>query len=370
MADRKKLIFPLIFLFIGGFLYYFIFSHKDGTVLGERTKKNHTIALVDAGKVEKALMDDKLVVLGTSRSAQTVFLMPQARGLIKKIFVHAGDTVKRGAAIVQLDSDKEELAVNRAQIASKKAEAFLSRIEKLRESNTASKVQLTDAKTNYEMEQLVLKDAQLALKQRLISSPIDGVVGMFSFNEGDYVTQNDKITRIDDQSKILVDLWIPEQFSPFVKLGQTVQATAVVLPDKHYEGKICAIDNALDENSRTLHVRIALENIDSKLPAGTSFEVEISFPGLAYLAVDPFAVQWDSKGAYVWKIEHKMVTRVPVIIVQRTEKTILIRSRLLKENDDVILRSAATLQEGSAVTVKKTFHLAPESLSGALEDKS
>src|SRR5690606_14582877 len=56
-----------------------------------------------------------------------------------------------------------------------------------------------------------------------------------------------------------------------------------------------------------------------------SFEVEMSFPGDTYPAVDPLAIQWGTDGAFVWTIDESgMARRGGVRIVQRNTNSVLV----------------------------------------------
>jgi hypothetical protein len=59
-----------------------------------------------------------------------------------------------------------------------------------------------------------------------------------------------------------------------------------------------------------------------------SFEVSIRFEGERWPAVDPLAVQWDSAGAYVWKIADSKASRVDVAIIQRNSDSVLVKADL------------------------------------------
>src|SRR5690606_5582252 len=140
---------------------------------------------------------------------------------------------------------------------------------------------------------------ELNLKRREIVAPIAGVAGIVSVNAGDYVTTTTAIVTLDDRSNILVDYWVPERFAPIIDVGQPVQATAVARPAAVFDGVVEAIDNRIDETSRTLRIRARIENEDDDLRAGMAFAVSMRFDGETYPAVDPLAIQWDSGGSYV-----------------------------------------------------------------------
>src|SRR5690606_7428943 len=104
------------------------------------------------------------------------------------------------------------------------------RIARLRATNTATVVQEVEADLALSNAKLVLEDAQLALSRRTVRAPISGVVGILPVNAGNYVTAQTSIARIDDRSKVLIDIWVPERFAPQIKVGQPLTAESTAFP--------------------------------------------------------------------------------------------------------------------------------------------
>ena len=115
-------------------------------------------------------------------------------------------------------------------------------------------------------------------------------------------------------------------------------------------GEISAVDNRVDEASRTLRVRARIANDDDTLRAGMSFEVSVAFEGERWPAVDPLAIQWDSTGAYVWQITDGKAQRVNVAIIQRNSDSVLVRADLVS-GDEVVTEGVQSVRPGSAVRI-------------------
>src|SRR5690606_6675017 len=111
-----------------------------------------------------------------------------------------------------------------------------------------------------------------------------------------------EIASIDDRSEILIEFFVPERFASGMEVGKKVTANAISRPGERFAGEVSAVDNRVDEASRTLRVRARIPNADDTLRAGMSFEVTIEFEGERWPSVDPLAVLWDSSGAYVWQV--------------------------------------------------------------------
>ncbi len=303
-------------------------------------------ALVVTSPVAMALVNDRLHAIGDGEAIRSVTVTPYATGNLVEVLVQSGDRVEQGQVIARLDSDEQAIAADQARVAVESARQKLTRIENLRSSMSLAELQ--DAQTALKAAELALRNAELTLSRRAVTAPYGGVVGIISVNPGDYVTTSSAIARIDDRSEILVDFWVPERFATSVRVGGEVTATAVARPGETFTGAVQAIDNRIDQESRTLRVRARIENPDDLLRAGMSFQVTMRFAGDLYPSVDPLSVQWSADGSYIWRVKGDKAERVPIHIVQRNPDKVLVKAALA-EGDQIVTEGLQTLRPGGAV---------------------
>ncbi|WP_119256031.1 efflux RND transporter periplasmic adaptor subunit [Shinella zoogloeoides] len=302
--------------------------------------------LVATRPVAMAVVNDRLNAIGDGEAIRTVTVTPYSTGNLTEVLVESGERVEQGQVIARLDSDEQKIAADQARVARDSAEQKLKRIQNLRSSTSLADLQ--DAETALKAAELALRNAELTLRRRDITAPYSGVVGIISVNPGDYVTTASAIARIDDRSEILVDYWVPERFATSVRVGNDLTATAVARPGETFTGKIQAVDNRIEQESRTLRVRARISNPEDVLRAGMSFQVNMRFEGDFYPSVDPLAIQWSADGSYIWKLKGDTVERVPVHIVQRNPDKVLVKAALA-EGDAVVTEGVQTLRPGGAV---------------------
>lgn len=320
----------------------------EGSGEGRRQGGGGPISGVVTAAVTRATINDTLTAIGTGRANSSVTVNPYASGRLTEIAVAPGRMIKAGDVLARLDSDSEEIAVDRARIAVNNAAAALERAQALRASNIATAVQLTDAEVALDNAKLELRDAELALTRRTIISPISGVVGILPSEVGDQVTTQSAIATIDDRSRIIVDFWVPERFASAIAVGQPLTAFPIARPSEVFEGTVSAVDNRLDEASRTLLVQAAIDNGKDTLRAGMSFQVSMKFPGDSYPAVSPLAVQWGTDGAFVWTVIEGKAKRTNVRIVQRNTETVLVEAPIAI-GDLVVVEGVHAVREGAEI---------------------
>jgi RND family efflux transporter MFP subunit len=317
---------------------------EEGNRRGGGREQTVVVKSAEQGKI-----NDSLRAIGDGDAVRSVAVTPLVSGQIAELLVKPGQRVKAHDVIARLDDDVEKIAVQQARVALKSAQDTLTRNEDLKKIISRADYQL--AQTAVDSARLAVSASELALERRQVRAPIDGIAGIVSVNMGDYVTVSTPLVTIDDRSRLLVDFWVPERFTGRIREGQEVMARPIARPGKSFPGKIEAIDNRIDPASRTLHVRAEIENQGDELRAGQSFEVVVNLPGDTWPSVSPLAIQWDSSGSYVWRVNaDKKVERASAAIIQRNQDDVLVDGGV-KPGDQIIIEGLQQLKAGAVVKI-------------------
>lgn len=308
---------------------------------------------VITAQVKDAIINDRLSAIGTGRANNSVTVKPFTSGRVDSIEMKSGSRIEAGTVIARLDSDVEEIAADRAKIALADANAKVDRVRSLRSSNAATQVQVIDAELVVSNAELAVRDAQLNLDRRAIVSPIAGIVGILPVEAGNYVTTDTVVATVDDRSSIKIDFYVPERFAANMAVGGRLSASPIARPDQVVEGTVSAVDNRVDDKSRTLLVQAEIPNDNDTLRAGMSFKVEVRFPGDTYPAVDPLAIQWGTDGAFVWVVRDGKAKRTRVNIVQRNTESVLVSADGIAPGDTVVTEGVHAVREGAEVLIAR-----------------
>ncbi len=319
--------------------------------------------------VSTGTVNDRLSAIGTGRANNSVAVLPYSSGRLTNVVAKSGSPIKAGATIAELDAQAERIADDRAKLAVADAAAKLERVRALRKSNTATAVQVKDAELAKENADLALRDADLKLTRRTIVAPISGIVGILPVTVGNYVTAETVVATIEDRSKILVDFWAPEKFASMIDVGDALIATSIAHPENVYHGEVSAVDNRIDEKSRTLHVRGRITNPTDTLRAGMAFRIEMRFPGDTYPSVNPLAIQWGTNGSYVWAIRDGKAKQTPVTIIRRSTDSVLVNGPLVA-GDNVVTEGIQTVREGADILIAKQGSDGSDSRAAPVPDAS
>jgi Cu(I)/Ag(I) efflux system membrane fusion protein len=126
------------------------------------------------------------------------------------------------------------------------------------------------------MRQAGMTEAQIRLVEstgkpqpRLaISSDIDGVITEVGVRDGMAVAPGMTLFKIADLSTVWVLAEIPESQASAIRPGQAVTATATAIAGHALTGKVDAILPDVNANTRTVKVRVELQNRDRRLLPG------------------------------------------------------------------------------------------------------
>ena len=99
-------------------------------------------------------------------------------------------------------------------------------------------------------------------------APTSGVVIEKQVNEGDYVEKGQPLLTIADLSKLWLMLDAYESDLPWLRYGQTVNFTVQAFPGQVFTGRIALFEPELDRQSRTVRIRVNVDNVQGELKPG------------------------------------------------------------------------------------------------------
>lgn len=123
-----------------------------------------------------------------------------------------------------------------------------------------------------------------------IYAPINGLVMMLAAREGGSVSSGDTLMQIADHTRLWQIVNVPERYAQQIHVGQTAEITLASDPATVIHGNVQYIYPELDTVTRSLRVRISLDNLDGKLLPGMYGQTSLQSSPRTILSVPSEAV--------------------------------------------------------------------------------
>ena len=114
----------------------------------------------------------------------------------------------------------------------------------------------------------VLEQSRKINRHLHIHSPFQGRVMSIGARVGQYVSPGDELYMIADLSRIWVNVDVFEDELAWLKVGDRAEMRVRAVPGRTYQGEVTFIHPVLNSKSRTVQVRLELDNTDLSLKPG------------------------------------------------------------------------------------------------------
>ncbi|MBW2462413.1 MAG: efflux RND transporter periplasmic adaptor subunit [Deltaproteobacteria bacterium] len=291
----------------------------------------------------------------------TAHVSPLTTGRYAEIKVALGDRVEEGElmALVESGTASEataQLAQVRAQL--RAAETVLERNRQLVEQGIGAQRALIEAESS--VARLRAESQGLSRQLRVLGSgqggrlrllaPIAGVVTQVHATPGEAANPAQPAFIVADPTAISVYVQVPELAIARVSEGLSTVFRPHAFPELALTGTIQYLAPAIDPDTRSLTVRVALDEIDPRLRSGMYGSVELVGDGLLSLAVPTSSVVTmdGTTTVFVPGDEDGEFRPVPVSIGRRAGVFYELLTGL-DEGDEVVIAGAFTLKSAMSM---------------------
>ena len=288
----------------------------------------------------------------------------RAEGRVSKVRADLGQRVRAGDVLALVESPEvgeSEGDLERAQAAVEVAQRNYEREKRLYEQSISSQKEMLEAENAYRTAQADLKGTQAKLRALGaatargglfgLTSPISGVVVERHATPGQIVGPETDLFTVADLRHVWITVDIYETDYGRVRNGASAQVVPSALPADTFPGKVTFAGGIVDSVSRTIKVRVQVENESQGLRPGMFAQVRIATPrkpGEGTITVPELAVQ-DLDGAPVVFVADSRPGRVAVRRVAIGART-----------GGGMLAVREGLRPGERVAVKGAFQLKAE----------
>ena len=304
--------------------------------------------------------------VATLKSRDSAVIMPQVEGQITQIYVHSGDKVSAGSALMEIDPLKQQATVKSQESARAAQEAQLNwakqqyqRSEGLAAAGVVSKQDLDQAKATMDAAQAQMdalnaqvREQEVQLHYYKVVAGRSGIIGDIPVRIGDRVTTSTQLTTVDQPGSLEAYVYVPVERSAELKMNLPVQildSSGKVLANT----RVTFISPQVDNTTQTVLVKARIPNsndvlrqaqfIRARLIWGTRQSPEVPILAVTRLAGQYFAfvAEPQNGGAFVAK-------QKPLTIGETVGNNYEVREGL-KPGDKVIVSGTQFLVDGVPV---------------------
>ncbi len=232
---------------------------------------------------ERITVDSLIELDGRVEADRTATVAARVLATLSAIHVNAGDTVRRGQLLLEIDPDTAESQVAQARGALAQATAGLTlaesnhrRYQALAGRDAASELEVDMARTRHEQALGAVEQAEGALSaaraiagDTRVVAPFDGYVVRRMVEVGDLAAPGRPLLMLESKSSRRLVVNVPEGSARGLAVGTTVRIAVDSRPDLgEMEGVVVEMTPGADPMSLSFEVRVELP-VDG-LPTGAA----------------------------------------------------------------------------------------------------
>ncbi|WP_337040978.1 efflux RND transporter periplasmic adaptor subunit [Emticicia sp. 17c] len=272
------------------------------------------------------------------------------QGKIETLNIELGTRVSKGQTIGTIDTKVKQINLQSTELTINKAKSDYERNKDLLAGNAINETAVTDAKYNYENNQLQAAQLKQQISDAKIIAPINGVVTDKKLTAGEYANIGTVIASLVDVSQLKTVVYVNEKDVYELKIGQAASITCDVYPTKTFSGRIIYISPQGDDN-HNYKVDILLANGNAALKAGTYVKVEFNLNKNANALQIPKRALGDGmKNPYVFVAQGNKAVLRKVVLGREIGENIEVLSGL-QEGEQVITEGIINIVDGSNIQV-------------------
>ncbi len=317
--------------------------------------------------------------LGTLTSRQSVNVLPQVAGYVRRIHVTPGQKVEAGAELLEVDRRQEAAALESAQAQRSSAQAALELAQQTRERTEAlykeglvsaqeleralSQAQTAEAAARASSAQVSQREVQL--QYYVVRAPFAGTVGDVLVRVGDYVGATTPLTSVAQADVLEVSVSVPSTRARALQPN-----TAVELLDA--QGKVLLTSTIFfvapqaDPRTQLVELKAAFRNTGGLRP-NELVRTRVIYSTRSATQIPALAVVRQSGQAFAFVLQDKgeqtVVVRRPIKLGPLGEAAYVVESGL-SPGERIAVSSLQLLRDGAPVKEKAKPAPAPPSVAG------
>jgi RND family efflux transporter MFP subunit len=305
-------------------------------------------------------------ISGSLAPLRSATLRAEMSGSVLQTFAEAGQSVRAGQALAQLDASvlRDQLLSARSTVTTAQNSVDLARrdvqrnetLEKAgaiaeRETERARNT-LLNAQTQLSNARSQVANVQKMVDKASVQAPFAGVVAQRQVSAGDVVSPGTALYTVVDPGSMQLEASVPAEQLSQARVGMPVEFKVNGYPARTFIGRITRVNPTADPTTRQVKIVAAIPNAGNTLVGGLFAEGRVSTETKNAPMVSASAVDERGLRPSVMRLKNGKIEKVEVGIGIRdaAAETVEITSGLAP-GDTVLLGAARGISEGTPVKV-------------------
>ncbi len=319
---------------------------EENAKLAEETSD---VIPVEIASVARKKLESSLQATSTFEAISDLDILAQADGLITKMFHQKGDFVNKGTLLAQIENSSLKANLIAAKANFDKAKIDVERFTALAKKEAVTQRQLEDAKINLNTTEAAYQNAQKQLNDTYIKANAAGTINDDFFQEGSYVSKNNKLYEVVDARKLLLNVKVTASNILSLSTGQKIALSTQIYPNARFKGTLVSIGAKADDGLK-YNVEIVLDNSSEKplkpgMFAQAHFDFSSQVEGL-YISREALTGSVKDPKVFVFKNGIAQLTSIKVGQIHESEMEIVAG---LTEGTQVVVNGQINLENGTKI---------------------
>jgi RND family efflux transporter MFP subunit len=253
------------------------FLHKKQQLAAmDATRRGKYIALAVAAAIFLAVVPLPMRVQGSATVApqRTAQVQAEEDGVVRHVYVHEGDPVKKGTVLADMEDWQYRSAVAEAQA---KRDAAVSAMNRALANNDGAEAGVQ--RVQAEFWKAEVERAQQRLDHSRLRSPIDGIVSTPYVEDmaGRKLDAGDTFAQVVNTSQASVDVAVEQSDLPLVNAGQGATVKLTGFPLRRFKGAVTVVSPASTAagDARVFYARVDVPNNDGLIRSGMQGQAKV-----------------------------------------------------------------------------------------------
>lgn len=311
----------------------------------------------------------------TLTGMEDVEIRPRVAGNITRVFIDEGDFVRAGQPLFEIDRVQYAEAVKQAQAALGVVKANINTQQLTLENKQmlfdkkiiskyeldVAKNQLASLKAQEAQAEAALVSARNNLSYCMVTSPVNGVVGMLPYRLGSNVSSANALTTVSNISQMYVYFSMTEkQLLVMTRESGGIEEAIKTMPEVSLTladgtvyskvGTITAVGGVIDQKTGAVQMRATFDNAEKVLRSGGTGAILIPVQAKDAILIPQKATYeiQNKKFVYVVGADKKIASREIEVMVQNDGSNYVVTSGL-KAGDRIVVEGVNQLKNGMTI---------------------